>query len=465
MVTTVLEFLPGFVSTILAGNMDSPYAQHYVDAATVSIMVRSFTRLPTIVVNWPNRVAGHPCVQLMNISALSIGLGLASALDTLCSQAYGAKRFEKIGIYFQTGILVLATVLVPMFVINSFAEPILLSLGQDEEVSRLARDFSRLMLPGLPFLFLYELVRKVLQAQNILKPLVMIAVAGNVVNAVAGYLLAFHTSIGFNGIAIARSLGNMTLPVLLVPYFCWHPEHLRQWWCRGWDFKDALTYVSLFLRLGFPGMLMMAVEMWAFEILSILAGLLPDSVVALAIHATLMNVIMLVWTIWLGFSVAANIRVGNCLGANMPKKAKLACQLSLAMTFSLSLVVVAFLYGFSRRIPRLFMDDDDSVALASHVMAVWSPFEIADAINAVVQGVFRGAGRQKPAAITNVVAYYVGGIPLGVLLGFQFDLGVKGLWLGVGSGMVATVSVLLFLMLHYWKWDKLADDAQKRTAQ
>ncbi|RLN96996.1 hypothetical protein BBJ28_00009115 [Nothophytophthora sp. Chile5] len=424
--------------------MDSPYAQHYVDAATVSIMV---------------------CSCLMNISALSLGLGLASALDTLCSQAYGAKRLEKIGVYFQTGILVLTTVLVPMLLINSFAEPILLFLGQDEEVSHLARDFSRLMLPGLPFLFLYELVRKVLQAQNILKPLVLIAVAGNVVNAVAGYVLAFHTSLGFNGIAIARSLGNVVLALLLIPYFYWHPEHLRQWWCHGWDLKAAFGYTSLFLRLGFPGMLMMAVEMWAFEVLSILAGLLPDSVVALATHAAQMNVIVMIWTIWLGFSVAANIRVGNCLGANMPKKAKLACQLSLALVFALSLVTVAFLYGFSGSIPRLFLDDHDSVALASNVMAVWSPFVIADATNSVVQGVFRGAGRQKPAAITNVVAYYVGGIPLGALLGFQFDLGVKGLWLGVGFGLVATVSVLLFLMLRYWKWDKLADDAQKRTAQ
>ncbi|EGZ10068.1 hypothetical protein PHYSODRAFT_260578 [Phytophthora sojae] len=206
----------------MAGNMEGPNSQHYVDAATISVM-------------------------LLNVTAQSLGLGLASALDTLCSQAYGAKRLGKIGVYFQTGVLVLTVALVPMLVVNSFAEPKLGWLGQNADVTYLTRDFSRLMLPGLPFLFLYELVRKVMQAQNIVKPLVAIAVIGNLVSLAAGYGLAYHTSLGFNGIAVGRSLGNMTLSLLL-------------WWGHGWNLKAAKSYVPLFLHIGLPGMVMMAVE-------------------------------------------------------------------------------------------------------------------------------------------------------------------------------------------------------------
>ncbi|ETI35518.1 hypothetical protein F443_18152 [Phytophthora nicotianae P1569] len=97
------------------------------------------------------------------------------------------------------------------------------------DVTNLTRDFSRLMLPGLPFLFLYELVRKVMQCQNVVKPLVVIAVIGNLGNLGAGYGLAYHTSMGFIGIAVARSLGNITLTLLLVPYFMWRPHQLRDW--------------------------------------------------------------------------------------------------------------------------------------------------------------------------------------------------------------------------------------------
>ncbi|KAG7386249.1 hypothetical protein PHYBOEH_008753 [Phytophthora boehmeriae] len=358
---------------------------------------------------------------------MSIGLGLASALDTLCSQAYGAKKFDKIGIYFQTGILVLLTALVPMVIVNSFAEPILNVLGQHREVTYLTRDFSRLMLPGLPFLFLYELVRKVLSTQNILKPLVVIAVLGNVVNLGAGYGLAYHTSLGFNGIAVARTLGNVTLSLLLVPYFWWDPKKLTQWWGHGWDLKAAAGYMRLFWRIGLPGMLMMAVEVWAFEILAIMAGLLPDSVTALATHAVLMNVNIMLYTTFYGIAVAASIRVGNCLGANAPKKARLACYAALAITVGLALVFVVLLYTLSGQIPRLFIDDEESIDLASTIMAFWCPFEIVDGLNAVMQGIFRGAGKQKPAAIANVACYYGVGITLSALLAFVFDLGVKGL--------------------------------------
>eukprot|EP00644_Phytophthora_capsici_P008356 jgi/Phyca11/547748/estExt2_Genewise1Plus.C_PHYCAscaffold_260236 len=381
MITTFLEFLPGFMSIILAGNMDSPLSQHYIDAATLSIM-------------------------LLNVTSLSVGLGLASALDTLCSQAHGAKRPEKIGVYFQTGVIVLTVTMIPMLLINSFTESILTGLGQNEEVAHLAGQFSRWMLPGVPCLFLYELTRKVLQAQNIMTPLVTIAAIGNVVNVAVGYSLAYHTS----------------------------------WWCHPWDFKAAMGYVRLFLRFGVPGMLMLGMEMWAFEALTILAGLLPESVVAVAAHSVLVNVNLLVYTTFAGLSVAANIRVGNCLGGQMPKKAKLARTVSLSITLILTLIFTALLYGLSGKIPLLFLDEGDSARLASKVMAIW--------------GVSWGR-EQKAAAIANGLSYYLFGVPFGALLAFQCDLGVEGLWLGMGSGNVVAVSAMAVMMIFYWSWDNL----------
>ncbi|EEY63401.1 Multidrug/Oligosaccharidyl-lipid/Polysaccharide (MOP) Flippase Superfamily [Phytophthora infestans T30-4] len=438
-VTTALEFLPGFTCIILAGHIQSPHTQQYVDAATLSTM-------------------------FMNITAYSIGFGLTSALDTLCSQAYGAKRFGKIGIYFQAGLQIIGACLGPIFLVNWYSESFLLFMGQDAEVSRLAQSFSRWMLPGVPFVFLYELVRKVLQAQNIMKPLVAIAAIGNVVNIVSGYWLTYHTSLGFEGIALSRSLGNMVLPFLLVPYFYFHPHHLSQWW-RGWDLKEALAHVALFLRLGVPGCLMMTMEWWAFELLTLMAGVLPSAVVSVSAHAVLVNINNTIYMTFAGLAVASNIRVGNCLGANAPKQARLACTVSLTLTLAISSTFALLLYVLRHEIPRLFLNDAQGIARAASVLAVWAPLEVLDGLNAVVQGIFRGVGKQKVAATVNAVAYYVFGIPVAGVLGFHFFLGIEGLWLGFGFGIFVAASLQFYMLFESWTWVELAEDAQKRTAE
>ncbi|KAG6616194.1 Multidrug/Oligosaccharidyl-lipid/Polysaccharide (MOP) Flippase transporter [Phytophthora cinnamomi] len=436
--TTALEFLPGLTCIVLAGHMDSPYTQQYVDAATLSTM-------------------------FMNVTYYSVCFGLSSALDTLCSQAYGARRYDKIGIYFQAGVIVLGAVFGPIFLLNWYTEWLMVLMGQDPEVSRLAQSFSRWMLLGMPFVVLYELVRKVLQAQNIMKPLLTIATIGNVVNVVTGYVLTYYTPMGFEGIALSRSLGNITLPLLLIPYFYYHPHHLTQWW-SGWNLKEAIAHVGLFLKLGVSGALMMTMEWWAFELLTLMAGVLPNAVVSMSAHSVLVNINSIIYMVFAGLAVAVNIRVGNCLGANMPKQAKASCTVSLTLTLAVSLTFIAFLYATRWTLPNLLLNDQKSVARAASALAVWAPFEILDGQNTVLQGVFRGAGKQKVGATINAVAYYVFGTPLAALLGFYWAFDVEGLWVGFGLGILVSASCLYYLLFEHWTWDELADDAQKRTA-
>ncbi|KAE9312202.1 hypothetical protein PF008_g20021 [Phytophthora fragariae] len=386
--TTGLEFLPGFTCIILAGHIESPQTQQYVDAATLSTM-------------------------FMNISAFSVGSGLSSALDTLCSQAYGAKRFDKIGLYFQAGCMVIATCFVPIFLLNWYSGHFLLLVGQDPEVSRLAQSFSRWAVLGVPFVFLYKLLRKVLQAHNIMKPLVAIAAIGAAVNAVSGYVLTYHTSMGFEGL---------------------------------------------------PGFLMMMFEWWAFEVLTLMSGVLPDAVKSVSAHAVQVNVNNMIYMVFWGLAVAANVRIGNCLGANSPKQARLACKVAQLLTLSISVTFAMLMYLFRGSIPSLFLMDQEGIERSASLLAVWVPFEILDGQNAVLQGVYRGLGKQKVAATISAVAYYACGIPAAALFGFYFALGVEGLWLGFGFGVFVSATMLLCMLLGRWSWEELAEDAQKRTA-
>ncbi|KAJ0402426.1 hypothetical protein ATCC90586_000024 [Pythium insidiosum] len=435
MLTYILEYMPGMVCIMLVGHIASPETKLFVDAATMSTM---FT----------------------NVSALSIGFGLSSALDTLCSQAYGAGRRKKIGIYLQSGFLVVGACLLPIFVLNWHAEYFLLLAGQDPQVARYAGEFSRITVFGTPFLFIYEMCRKLMQAQNIVRPLVYIMVAGNIVNIVSGYYLTYHTSLGFHGAAFSRSLGYMTLPLLLAPYLLTSGSY-REWW-PGWNFHEARKHVGLFLRLGVPGLLMMTMEWWAYEILAVFAGLLPDGVVSVSAHAVLMNVASSLYMVFLGMAVSGNILVGNALGANQPKKAQLTSRLTMTMVVSMSCVVALLVFIFRHQIPMLLINDPEAIARAADTLLVMVPYEIIDATNCVIQGIYRGTGRQHMAAKTNALAFYVVGVPLAAFLAFRMHWGVEGLWLGFGSGICTALSVCSYILYHA-SWQQMADEAQART--
>ncbi|WJX39708.1 Protein DETOXIFICATION 32 [Trifolium repens] len=68
-------------------------------------------------------------------------------------------------------------------------------------------------------------------------------------------------------------------------------------------------------------------------------------------------------------------------------------------------------------------------------------------------GVAIGAGWQAVVAYVNIACYYLFGIPVGQILGYKVDLGVKGIWCGMMSGTILQTCVLL-LMLYKTNWNK-----------
>ncbi|KAJ0402338.1 hypothetical protein ATCC90586_006534 [Pythium insidiosum] len=436
--TTALEFLPGFSCTVLTGHLDSPLKKEYVDAATLSIM-------------------------FSNITGYAVGFGLMMALDTLCSQAFGAKRFDKIGVYAQSGLVVIGVCLVPIFLANYFMAPVLLWFGQDPVVSELAQVYSRYNLIGMPFVFLYDILRRVMQAQNVMSPMVAIAVISNVVQIGSGYWLAYHTPMGFEGIPLSRSLGNITLPLMVGVYLQYNRAFRDQWW-SGWNLTAALEHIRLFLSLGVPAMLMHAMEWWAFEMISLMAGVLPDAIVAISAHAVNTSVVSMVYMVFLGLSVATNIRVGNHLGANEPARARMTSFVGIGLVGFLGAVLAWGIFWWRHAIAELFVNDTETIAMAGHVIMVWAPFEISEAFNCAIQGIYRGAGKQSQAVRTNAFSYYVVGVPLAYLLALKAGWGVGGLWIGIGIGVSVSFTAL-WLMMRRWDWHQLAVDAEHRTAE
>ena len=251
-------------------------------------------------------------VSVINITGMSLGIGLATALDTLATQAWGAKNYRKVGVYLQRCILIFALAMVPVYGLWFNIESVLNLLHQPPCVVEQAKEYIHIYSASLPAVFLNVLLQRYLQAQNIVWPFIFTGLIANVVNALFHYLLIFVAGMGIRGAATAVVLSNYTFVGVLLFIIYVRKLHRKTW--GGWS-RESLKDWFQIVRYGIPGYVMVAVEWWTFEIGIFVTGYLADSEIQQGVYAILINYATIAFMVTYALSVALAIRVGNELGA------------------------------------------------------------------------------------------------------------------------------------------------------
>ena len=84
--------------------------------------------------------------------------------------------------------------------------------------------------------------------------------------------------------------------------------------------KRTISGIDQYLALGIPSAMMLCLEWWAYEIMTLMAGYIGVEVQAAQI--VLMNIIAFMFMFALGLSTAACTTVGQQIGKGDYKKAK-----------------------------------------------------------------------------------------------------------------------------------------------
>ena len=104
---------------------------------------------------------------------------------------------------------------------------------------------------------------------------------------------------------------------------------------------------------------------------------------------------------------------------------------------------------FQKKIVGLYIDINDPanaeiVRLALPMLTVATVSQVLDAVQKITYGALQGLQDTRIPLLLNIPAFWIIGLTSGYVLGFYFDLGSVGLWLGQSVG-VATAA-LLFLI-------------------
>ncbi|KAM2043701.1 protein DETOXIFICATION 40-like isoform X1 [Malus sylvestris] len=394
----------------------------------------------------------------IQVFAYGLMLGMGSAVETLCGQAYGAHKYEMLGIYMQRSTILLLATGIPLTIVYIFSKPLLLALGESASISAAAAVFVYGLIPQI---FAYACnfpIQKFLQAQSIVFPSAYISAGALVVHIVLSWVVVYKLDWGLLGAALMLSFSWWIIVVAQFVYIVWTPRCKRTW--RGFSIR-AFSGLWRFLKLSAASAVMLCLETWYYQIIVLIAGLLEDAEIALDALSICITITGWVFMVSVGFNAAASVRVGNELGVGHPKAAAFAVVMVTTSSFLISVVCAIIVLALRDVISYIFTEGET----VSNAVSELSPYVaisiILNGIQPVLSGVAVGCGWQAFVAYVNVGCYYIVGIPLGCLLGFKFDYGVQGIWGGMIGGTFIQTVILIWVTFRT-DWNKEVEKVRNR---
>ncbi|KAI5567112.1 hypothetical protein POPTR_013G069250v4 [Populus trichocarpa] len=387
-------------------------------------------------------------------------IGMSSATETLCGQAYGAGQYHMMGIYLQRSWIidgVTATILLPLFI---FTAPILKLLGQDEDIAIEAGKMSLWFIPILYYYVLSLTIQMYLQAQQKNKIVGLFTASSFLVHVFLSWLFVIKLDLGVAG---AMSAFIISAWLLVIGEFV----YIFGGWCphtwKGFTkaaFADMLPLVKLSLSSG----VMICLEFWYTSILVLLAGYMKNATVAISAFSICINIYGCDFMICLGFLGASSVRVSNELGKGNAKAARFSIKVALLTSVIIGIILWILCLVFSNEIAYLFTSNEEIAESVSRLHVLLAFSVLLNSIYPVLSGVAIGAGVQSTVAFLNLGSYYVIGVPIGLVLGYVAHLQIQGLWIGLLTGVVVLTLLLSYLT---WRidWDEQVHKAEERLGR
>lgn len=399
-------------------------------------------------------------VSLINsvIGTFAFGfmLGMGSATETLCGQAFGAGQVHLLGVYMQRSWVILFVTSVLLLPIYIFAAPILKILGQQEDIADLAGSFSILVIPQFLSLAFNFPTQKFLQAQSKVSVIAWIGLVALILHIGMLWVLIYVLDLGLTGAALAFDITSWGITLAQLVYVVF--------WCKdGWNGFSWLAFKDIwaFVRLSLASAVMLCLEIWYMMSVIVLAGHLDNAIIAVDSLSICMNINGWEGMIFIGVNAAISVRVSNELGFGHPRAAKYSVYVTVFQSLLLGILFMVIILVTRNHYAIIFTNSEvlhKAVAKLGPLLAVTM---VLNSVQPVVSGVAIGGGWQAMVAYINVGCYYIFGLPLGFLLGYKAKLGVEGLWGGMMCGILLQTLLLLFI-LYKTNWKKEVEQTTER---
>ncbi|MEN8825474.1 MAG: MATE family efflux transporter [Wenyingzhuangia sp.] len=401
---------------------------------------------------------GAPSLAAISLSnavffiLMGIGVGFSFALTPLISEADATKKYIEGKKNYQHGVVLLTALGVILSIILLSIEPLLSLIGQPMEVVKLAIPYYRVLAFSMIPLLIFQAIKQFTDGLSLTKYAMVAILSANVVNIVLNYVLIYGKfgapSMGTVGAAYG-TLFSRVLMILILLFFISRRKKFQPYKIKiSWLAVEKERMIKIF-RLGYPNALQMFFEIGIFASAVLLSGMIGTE--DQAANQIALNLSTMTFMVATGVAVATTIRVGNQKGLKAYKNLKV---IALSNVFLMIIIAVFAAVGFiTLRIylPKLYIDDQNVVSIASQLLIIAGLFQISDGIQVVVLGALRGLQDMFVPMCLVFVSYWVVGFPICYYLGIMTSLETLGIWLGLLISLTVSATLLYLRFQHLTK--------------
>ena len=406
----------------------------------------------------PQAIGAAGVGNSLHIAFAIFGMGVLLGLDTLVSQAYGARNIRECHRLFFDGLSLAALMALPitaLLVIVWFAIP---SLGFHDAVRPLLESYFGIIILSTPFLLAYATCRRYLQGMHAVTPVMFALVTANLINAGANWALIYghlgFPALGVAGAAWATVISRIYMMTALIVAVWWIDkkrtreagvdEHQESLWHVDWHFDTAR--LRRLLALGIPAASQYTAEVGVFALATALSGMLDP--ISSASHQIALNLAGVAFMIPLGMGSAGAVRVGHAVGAGERARASAAGWTAIMLGTGFMLASGVLFVVMPTKLIGLFSTDPDVLRVGTSLLLLAAVFQLFDGIQGVITGTLRGIGDTRTPMVVNLLAHWFVGLPISYTLCFILGWGVYGLWVGLSLGLIIVGVILLWVWTH-----------------
>jgi MATE family multidrug resistance protein len=336
-------------------------------------------------------------------SLVSMGVGTLFVVNTLVSQAFGRRDYAACGRYLGQGVWFSIAFAVMMLPFIGLLPHMFRGFGHTPALVGLESTYLRIVLTNAVFKLLGTAFSQFLLATNRPGKVMIAAVGGVGVNAIAAYALIFghlgFQRMGISGAAWGQNVG-VIVEMLVCIVFALIGENRTVFNATDWRLR--FEEMRSLITLGIPSGIQIVADVlaWSLFVTWVLAQF---GTVAMAANTFMFRYMVVSFMPAFGFATAVTALVGRYIGMGRVDIAEKRANLGFVLTAAYMMICGLLFFAGRHRLIAVFSSDSEVQRVGATLLGFAAVYQFFDALYIVYNGALRGAGDTFVPAVATVV--------------------------------------------------------------